>query len=134
MQTAELLLLLLLAPLVAAVIIALFGRRCGNFSALVSITAAGVIMSTALYLLYGGGWDGENLQVSVPWLTLGSLSLSLGFFLNDVSALMLFVVGFVGFWIHLFSWGYMHDDAAKARFFWRTVDIYVFNVGHSVGR
>lgn len=117
MQTAELLLLLLLAPLVAAIIIALFGRQRGNFAALVSIAAAGVIMSVALYLLYGGGWDGETLHVSVSWFTLGSLTIPLGFLLNDVSALMLFVVGFVGFWIHLFSWGYMQDDAAKGRFF-----------------
>ena len=30
---------------------------------------------------------------------------------------MLFVVAFVGFWIHVFSLGYMNDDESKARYF-----------------
>ncbi len=43
--------------------------------------------------------------------------MSFGFKFDDLAALMLFVVSFVGFFIHVFSLGYMRDDAAKARFF-----------------
>jgi NADH-quinone oxidoreductase subunit L len=42
---------------------------------------------------------------------------SLGFKFDDLAAVMLFVVSFVGFFIHLFSTGYMRDDAARARYF-----------------
>jgi len=42
---------------------------------------------------------------------------SFGIKFDDLAALMLFVVSFVGFFIHVFSLGYMRDDAARARFF-----------------
>src|SRR6185369_17093814 len=54
---------------------------------------------------------------SLEWLRLGGFSLSLGFKYDDLAALMLAIVGVVGFCIHVFSLGYMKDDAAKARYF-----------------
>lgn len=55
--------------------------------------------------------------MSLRWLSLGSLELSMGFALTPVSGVMLGVVTFVGFWIHLFSVGYMKGDEGKGRFF-----------------
>ena len=43
--------------------------------------------------------------------------ISLGFKFDDLAALMLVIVGIVGLCVHVFSLGYMHDDAAKARYF-----------------
>jgi NADH-quinone oxidoreductase subunit L len=60
---------------------------------------------------------GERFESSVEWLRFGTFSVSLGIKYDDLAALMLFIVGFVGFLIHLFSLGYMHDDQARARFF-----------------
>ena len=47
----------------------------------------------------------------------GDFTVSLGIKFDDLAALMLFVVSFVGFLIHVFSLGYMHDDASRSRFF-----------------
>ena len=117
-QTGNLLLIVLLSPLVSAAFIWLFGRRLHAVSAGVSTLSAAIGAGICLYLLYGGAWTGETVAgLSVEWLTLGSFSLSLGFFLNDVSALMLFIVTGVGFLIHVFSLGYMKGDPAMARFF-----------------
>jgi NADH-quinone oxidoreductase subunit L len=44
-----------------------------------------------------------------------SLALDIGFLLDPLSAVMLFVVTFVGFWIHVYSVGYMgHEPATGA--------------------
>jgi NADH-quinone oxidoreductase subunit L len=103
----------LLLPLVSASVIALFLRRQGGIAAIVSTLTAASIAAFALILALGG-WRGES---HVDWLTLGSFTLSLGVKFDDLAALMLVIVGIVGLCVHVFSLGYMHDDAAKARYF-----------------
>ena len=110
LQTAVMTLVL---PLLSAAVIALFLRRAGTVAATLStLTAASIAVQSVMLLL-----SGETFTASAEWLTLGDFSLRLGIKFNDLSALMLSIVGVVGFFIHLFSLGYMHDDAAKARFF-----------------
>ncbi|KXU37449.1 NADH-quinone oxidoreductase subunit L [Cephaloticoccus primus] len=106
-------LLVLLIPLISAVVIALFLRRRGGLATGVSVAAAAALAVLSLGLIFGG----TRFESSVEWLRLGDFSLSLGFLFDDLAALMLFVVSFVGFFIHLFSVGYMHDDRARARYF-----------------
>jgi len=108
-------LLVLLVPLVSAALIALFLRRRGGLATAVSVTAAAALAAFSLLLIFGG--DQARFTRSVEWLRLGDFSLSLGFLFDDLAALMLFVVSFVGFFIHLFSVGYMHDDKSRARYF-----------------
>ncbi len=106
-------LLILLLPLASAVVIALFLRRQGQLATAVSVTAAAALAGLSLGLIFGG----ERFAGSMEWLRLGNFAISLGFKFDDLAALMLFVVSFVGFFIHLFSTGYMHDDAARSRYF-----------------
>lgn len=106
-------LFILLIPLASAAIIALFLRRQGAIATAVSVTAAAALAGLSLGLIFGG----ERFTASMEWLRFGSFSISLGFKFDDLAALMLFVVSFVGFFIHLFSTGYMHDDKARARYF-----------------
>jgi len=106
-------LLILLLPLASAAIIALFLRRHGGLATMVSVTAAAALAGLSLGLIFGG----ERFETSMEWMSLGGLTISLGFKFDDLAALMLFVVSFVGFFIHLFSTGYMHDDQARARYF-----------------
>src|SRR4029078_4602981 len=37
--------------------------------------------------------------------------------IDQLSLVMMFIVTFVGFWIHVFATGYMHDDKGFYRFF-----------------
>lgn len=104
---------ILLLPLASAAIIALFLRRKGGLATAVSVTAAAALAGLSLGLIFGG----ERFTASLEWLRFGNFAISLGFKFDDLAALMLFVVSFVGFFIHLFSTGYMHDDAARARYF-----------------
>jgi NADH-quinone oxidoreductase subunit L len=113
MAPLSLALLVLLAPLASAAVIALFLRRRGGLASLVSVTAAVVVAGAGLALALGG----ERFAASMPWLQLGSFTLSLGFKFDDLAALMLAIVGIVGLAVHVFSLGYMHDDGARARYF-----------------
>jgi NADH-quinone oxidoreductase subunit L len=116
MDLGTVLSVILLAPLVAAGLIWILARQRAALAMTLSLGAAATILCLSLWLFFGG-WDGSAFEISTEWLTLGSLTLDVGFLLNDLSALMLFIVAFVGFWIHLFSVGYMNDDKARGRFF-----------------
>ncbi len=106
-------LLLLLTPLASATLIALFLRRQGALAQWVSVAAAAVICALSLQFVF----NGTDVNHSLEWLRFGNFTVSLGFKIDALARLMMFVVGFVGFLIHVFSMGYMHDDAARARFF-----------------
>jgi NADH-quinone oxidoreductase subunit L len=105
--------LVLLLPLASAAIIALVLRRQGNVAALVSTFTAALVAAGGLTLAFAG----DRFAASAEWLALGDFKLSLGFKFDDLSALMLSIVGVVGLCVHVFSLGYMHDDSAKARYF-----------------
>lgn len=105
--------LVLIIPLVSAAVIALFLRRAGGIAAAVSVLAATAIAVISLILAL----HGERFEAALEWLHLGTFSLSLGIKFDDLAALMLAIVGVVGLCVHVFSLGYMSDDAAKARFF-----------------
>ncbi len=109
-------LITLLTPLVSAAIIALFLRKQGALASTVSVVAAAVVAAGALMLAFGGHREAA-VNASVEWLKLGDFTLSLGIKFDDLAALMLSIVGVVGLAVHVFSLGYMHDDASKARFF-----------------
>jgi NADH-quinone oxidoreductase subunit L len=52
-----------------------------------------------------------------PWIAIGALRADFSFFLDPLSLVMLLVVTGVGFLIHIYSVGYMHDDPGYARYF-----------------
>jgi NADH-quinone oxidoreductase subunit L len=114
MTPLELALLVLLAPLASAALITLVLARRGGAAAAVSVAAATVVAVGSLLLAFGGarfssaGWE---------WLRFGTFAVSLGIKFDDLAALMLAIVGVVGLCVHVFSLGYLHDDAAKARYF-----------------
>ena len=114
MFTAELANILVI-PLISAAVILLFLRTKGEIASLVSVGAAGLLMVLSLKYIFGGG--PAETHWAYTWMELGALKIDMGFLWDANTATMLFVVAFVGFWIHIFSLGYMHDDEAKARYF-----------------
>lgn len=109
-QTA---LALLLLPLATALVTALFFRRHAAVGRALSLVAAAGIVVLGSRLIFFT----DNFTVAAEWLTLGPLSIKLGLLVDDLTKLMLFVVAFIGFLIHVFSTGYMKGEAHAARFF-----------------
>ena len=113
METVALSVLLL--PFLSALVTLLFLRKQGNIASLLSVATAGGILALSLFLIFAG--QGGIFSWCVTWIQLSGWELKFGFLIDAPARLLLFVVSFVGFLIHIFSLGYMADDDAKARYF-----------------
>ena len=106
---------LLLLPLLSAAAILLLLQRHATLSALVSVGSSIACLSLSIALLLG---DAPNSVVLLfNWIDLGSLTLPIALKIDGYSKSMMLVVTFIGALVHVFSLGYMKDDAGKARFF-----------------
>jgi len=115
---------ILFLPLGAAALSALFLRRAGAFAAWFSTATAFTIAGLSLQLLLQSS---GTVTWHVELAKLGEISLGFGYLIDANARLMLFVVSFVAAWIHLFSVGYMQDDAARGRFF-AGLSIFMFSI------
>ncbi len=64
-----------------------------------------------------GMLDAPFISVGATWMHVGNLDISWSYQLDQLSILMVLVITGVGSLIHLFSIGYMRDDAGYARYF-----------------
>lgn len=58
-----------------------------------------------------------TIHEQYSWFQLGSFSVKIGFLIDNLAALMLLLVTFVSFLVHLFSLSYMHSEKDKNRYF-----------------
>ncbi|OGV73783.1 MAG: NADH-quinone oxidoreductase subunit L [Methylophilales bacterium RIFCSPHIGHO2_02_FULL_57_10] len=107
-----------LLPLMAAVIVGLFGRFLPR-SAAHWLTIAGVAGSFVLSLVVlRDVLAGHTDNVSVyTWMTSGHTTFEVGFLIDSLSALMMAVVTFVSLMVHVYTIGYMAEDPGYSRFF-----------------
>jgi NADH-quinone oxidoreductase subunit L len=56
-------------------------------------------------------------KVAFPWILSGKFQIDIGFLLDPLSSIMILVVCGVGFFIHVYSTGYMAEDKGYARYF-----------------
>ena len=106
---------MLFLPLLSAVVTLLFLRKNGNLASLLSVSTAGGILVLALGLIFSDNPDA--LAWDTTWFAMGGWELRFGFLIDAPAKLLLFIVAFVGFLIHVFSLGYMADDSARSRYF-----------------
>ena len=114
--------LMLLFPALGTLIIALFGRRLSK--GLISWLAPGMVLlsfavavSQFVALLGLPAEERHHEIVLWRWMTAGAFSVDLALLIDQLSVTMALVVTGVGFIIHVFSVGYMHDDPRYGRFF-----------------
>ena len=118
MDMQTLYLLVPLAPLFGAIVAGVFGKLVGRTGAHV-VTIAGVAISLiASVIVFQDVLAGNTFNGTVyTWMTLGELSLEVGFLIDPLSAMMMLVVTFVSLMVHIYTIGYMHDDPGYQRFF-----------------
>jgi len=56
-------------------------------------------------------------KIAFPWILSGKFHIDIGFLVDPLSSVMILVVSGVGFFIHLYSIGYMAEDKGYARYF-----------------
>jgi NADH-quinone oxidoreductase subunit L len=111
-----------LLPLAGFLLNGLFGKRLGNrFVTVVALLAslgaavAGTIAVVQYHHAYPTGE--RHVDLVYNWISSGSISADLAFQLDPLSVVMLMVVTWVGFLIHLYSVGYMAHEHGYARYF-----------------
>ncbi|AGM40724.1 proton-translocating NADH-quinone oxidoreductase subunit L [Spiribacter salinus M19-40] len=113
-------LLIVLAPLLGAILAGLAGQRLGRqASAALTVAAVGVSALLSLWVLYQHATGGAPVfnETIYRWATAGGLNLEVGFLVDRLTALMMVVVTSVSLAVHVYTIGYMHDDAGYQRFF-----------------
>ena len=109
-------------PFAGFVILALGGARLSRTAA-ACVGAGSVGLSAAVTL--GIGWrfltappDGHAFTLPLwTWMDVAGFTPRFALYLDALSMVMIFVVTFVGFLIHIYSIEYMRDDPAFSRFF-----------------
>ncbi len=115
----DLLWLIPILPLLGATINALLVRAPKPLVTAVGVGAPLLTLLLALGCIWQyatGVHPGAFEQVLYAW-TAGDLPIDVGFRLDALSAVMLFIVTFVGFLIHVYSAGYMSHEAGYRRYF-----------------
>src|SRR5210317_1753740 len=111
---------IVLAPLAAAIIAGLAGKKIGRAGAhWVTIIGVGVSCLLSFHVLgnmFFGGAEAENISV-YTWAVTDGLRMEVGFLVDRLTALMMCVVTFVSLMVHIYTIGYMHDDPGYSRFF-----------------
>jgi len=119
-MTMDLLTLIVLLPLAGFLLNGLLGNRLGK--GFVSVVGCGLpilafLATVRAFLQLQGGDGSALLETAYTWATVGDFDFEIAFYFDRLSALMTLIVTGVGSLIHVYSTGYMKDDASYARYF-----------------
>jgi NADH-quinone oxidoreductase subunit L len=113
---------IILAPLVGAAILGLFGKRMGE--RLIGLIACSTVAVSAILSFYVFFKHHAELEQGkkfydylFTWISVGAFRADASLLLDSLSALYILFITFVAFWIHLFATGYMRGDKGYWRFF-----------------
>lgn len=109
-------------PLVGFVLLVFFGGRISTRSiALLATVPTGLstilaLLMTASFVANPPAANAQTIKLWT-WLQVGTFAPDLSFYVDPLSIVMVLVVCFVGFFINLYSTGFMANDEGYARFF-----------------
>ncbi len=109
----QILLIIVLTPLLGAIIAGFWGGKIGRRGAhWATSVGVGISVLGSLYLLKRQAIDGDpSADILVyTWMMSEGVRFEVGFLLDRLTALMMTVVTFVSFCVHIYTIGYMADD------------------------
>ena len=107
-----------LLPLLAAIVVGLFGKLLPRATAhILTILGVGASFVLSLYVLNDAISSVPYNEPVYSWLKSGNFSFEIGFLIDRLSAMMMVVVTFVSLMVHIYTIGYMEEDKGYARFF-----------------
>jgi NADH-quinone oxidoreductase subunit L len=119
----NLLSLIIFAPLAGAAINWFVGRRLRN-EKLIGLIACGSVGISTIVAFYFALKSGGALRSTEPilahlwtWIQVGNFRADFGLAMDRLSGTYALFITFVGFLIHVFAVGYMHEDSGFYRFF-----------------
>ena len=124
----------LFLPLLSFVLLIFGGKYFKDKSHYVGLSLIGLMLLSAFMMILNaepytkdGSYVKWVLYNSFEWFSTGSFSVSLGYFVDNVTAIMLLVVAFIGFLVHLYSSEYMKGDKRYSRYF-AFLGIFIFSM------
>src|SRR3982750_3767012 len=113
---------IILAPLVGAVLLGLFGKRMGERAigtiACLTVAVSAVLSFIVFFEHRPALAVGEKIhEYLFTWISVGAFRADFALLLDSLSAVYILFITFVAFWIHVFATGYMHGDRGYWRFF-----------------
>ena len=122
--SASTLLAVPLAPLAGALLAGILGttfggnwigRRLSHTLTIFGVFVAFILSAMTLQsVVIDGARFNETLYT---WMTVGNLKMEIGFLVDGLTAMMMCVVTFVSLMVHIYTIGYMEEDAGYNRFF-----------------
>src|SRR4051812_21519929 len=108
---------LVFSPALGAIVAGLFGRFIGDRNAqYVTCGLMGVTAICAWINLFANVGEPAFKIDLLQWISIGSFSADWALRVDSLSTIMMFVVGFISFLIHVYSVGYMSHDPSIPRF------------------
>src|SRR3989440_3023675 len=106
-------------PLIGAALNGLFGKRLTRQAvASAALAFSGAAFGLALFVAARfSTLELPHVETLAPWMRAGNFQADYGFYLDQLSLVMLVVVTGVGFLIHIYSVGYMWEEGGFYRFF-----------------
>jgi NADH-quinone oxidoreductase subunit L len=113
---------IILAPLLGAVILGLWGKRMSErLIGIIACSTVGISTLLSFYLFFQHREAlalGERIHEGLfTWISVGAFRADFSFVLDSLSAIYILFVTFVAFWIHVFATGYMRGEEGYWRFF-----------------
>jgi NADH-quinone oxidoreductase subunit L len=124
----ELIWLVPLLPLLGFLVISLGKSYLSKKTAgaLASAMVAGsFIIALGIFFELTGAKNSSFTFTLFQWISTGDFHVNIAFLVDPLSSIMLLIITGVGFLIHLYSMGYMHDDEGYAKFF-SYLNLFVF--------
>ncbi|MDO9202718.1 MAG: NADH-quinone oxidoreductase subunit L, partial [Hydrogenophaga sp.] len=122
--SASTLLAVPLAPLVGAALAGILGTTFGGnvigrrTSHTLTILGVFIAFILSAMTLKSVAMDGACFNETIyEWMVVGGLKMEIGFMVDGLTAMMMVVVTFVSLMVHLYTIGYMEEDAGYYRFF-----------------
>ena len=117
-----------LLPFISFLVNILFGRNYikdkAHWIAVPAVAGSFLLAVSAFFDVLGG----NNVNINIySWIVSGNFNVSVGFLIDQLSAIMLIVVTSISTLIFIYSIGYMHGDGGYYRFF-AYLSLFVFSM------
>jgi NADH-quinone oxidoreductase subunit L len=111
---------IILLPLLGSLVAGLFGKVIGRRAThWVTVSFVGISFLLSCYVFFKIVLQGQPIVEGVVyrWITSGLFHVDVSLLIDRLSAVMICIVTFVSFMVHIYTIGYMADDPGYQRFF-----------------
>lgn len=109
--------LMIFLPLISSIINGVLCKRIAKTAAIYIASGAIIITAICAYVVFARAGIGQEVfHISTSWISFDALNVNWSIYVDQLTAIMLFLVATVSAVVHIYSFGYMKDDKNLSRF------------------